>query len=329
MHKCLLLCFVPFIFLQGLAQDKKGFVERIDPALDALVDSNAQVEIIARGFIWSEGPQWLPRQKKLLFSDVPANKIYQWTEKEGQSVYLQPSGYTGTVPRGGELGSNGLIISKKGELIICQDGDRRIARMKAGLDTPRPVFVTLTDNFKGKKFNSPNDMAFDKEGNLLFTDPPYGLEKNMDDPLKELPYQGVFKLKKSGELVLLTDTITRPNGIAVTADGKTLLVANSDPAKPYWYAFDLVGDRLLHGRIFYDASAAAALAPGMPDGMKLDSKGNLFATGPGGVWIFSKAGRLLGKIRFDGLTSNCALTEDEKTLFITADMYVLRVRLRR
>ena len=329
MTRWLLLCFVPFIALQTLAQDKQGFIERMDPALDALIDSAAKVEVICRGFIWSEGPQWLPAQKKLLFSDVPANKIYQWSEKEGQSVYLQPSGYTGTVPRGGELGSNGLIISKNGELIICQDGDRRIARMKASLARPAPVFVTMADKFKGKKFNSPNDMAFDKEGNLLFTDPPYGLEKNMDDPLKELPYQGVFKLKKSGELVLLTDTITRPNGIAVTADGKTLLIANSDPAKPYWYAFDLRDDSLINGRIFYNASAAAALAPGMPDGMKLDSKGNLYATGPGGVWIFDKNAKLLGKIRFDGLTSNCALTEDEKTIFITADMYVLRVRLRK
>ncbi len=312
------------------AQEKKGHIEKIDPALDAIIDANATVEIIASGYDWSEGPQWVEKEQLLLFSDVPKNIIYQWTEKKGATVYLTPSGYTGTVTRGGEIGSNGLTLSKTGQLAICQHGDRRIAVMNADLANPKPVFATITDNYKGKKFNSPNDLVYNNNGDLFFTDPPYGLEKNMDDPLKELSFQGVYKIKKTGETILLTDSITRPNGIAITPDQKTMLIANSDPLKPYWYAFDFsAGDKLVNPRIFFDASEAAKKEEGMPDGLKIDRKGNVYATGPGGVWIFNKTGKLLGKIKFEGLTSNCALSTDEKTLYITADMYVLRVKMRK
>ncbi len=256
--------------------------------------------------------------------------IYKWTEKNGAETYLTPSGYTGTVARGGETGSNGLTLSPSGQLAICQHGDRRIAVMNADPANPKPVFATVTDNYKGKKFNSPNDLVYNANGDVFFTDPPYGLEKNMDDRLKELPFQGVYKVKKTGELVLLTDSITRPNGIAITPNQKTLIVANSDPLKPYWYAFDFgAGDQLINPRIFYDASEAAKTEEGMPDGLKIDTKGNIYATGPGGVWIFDKNAKLLGKIKFGGPTSNCAFSTDEKTLYITADMYVLRVKLRK
>ncbi len=312
------------------AQTKTGHIEKTDAALDALIDKDAKVEIIAEGFDWCEGPVWVEQQKMLLFSDVPQNIIYKWTAAKGKEVFLTPSGYTGTIPRGGEKGSNGLILSKDGKLVICMDGDRRVALLNADLKNPTPVFTTITDNYKGKKFNSPNDMAYNSNGDLLFTDPPYGLEKNMDDPLKEIPYQGVYKIKKSGGLVLLLDTITRPNGIGITPDQKTLIIANSDPAKPYWYAYDFgAGDKLINPRIFYDATEAAKKEPGMPDGLKIDKKGNVFATGPGGVWIFNRTGKLLGKIKFDGLVSNCAFSADEKTLYMTADMYVLKIRLRK
>ena len=311
-------------------QEKKGHVEKIDPALDAIISVDARVEIIADGFDWCEGPLWVESQKMLLFSDVPQNVIYKWTEKKGKEIYLKPSGYTINIPRGGEIGSNGLTLSKDGKLIICMDGDRRITAMNTSLQYPKPIFTTLTDNYNGKKFNSPNDLVYNSKGDLFFTDPPYGLEKNMDDPLKELPYQGIFKIKKGGGLVLLTDSITRPNGIGITPDQKTLLIANSDPLKPYWYAFDFgEGDKLINPRIFYDASEAAKKEAGMPDGLKIDSKGNVFATGPGGVWIFNKNGKLLGKIKFDGLVSNCSLSADEKTIYLTADMYVLRVKMRK
>ncbi|MEO5594170.1 MAG: SMP-30/gluconolactonase/LRE family protein [Chitinophagaceae bacterium] len=331
MYKHFLVLFI-VVSVSGkmYSQAKTGHIEKIDPALNAIIDNNAKVEIIADGFDWCEGPLWIEQYNMLLFSDVPQNIIYKWTEKKGKEVYLTPSGYTGTIPRGGEKGSNGLALGKNGKLIICMDGDRRIAEMNASPANPQPVFTTLSDNYNGKKFNSPNDMVYNSKGDLFFTDPPYGLEKNMDDPLKEIPFQGVYKIKKTGGLVLLTDSITRPNGIAITPDQKTLIIANSDPAKPYWYAYDFgAGDKLIKPRIFYDASAAAKSEEGMPDGLKIDKKGNVFATGPGGVWIFAKTGKLLGKIKFDGLTSNCSLSADEKTIYITADMYVLKVKMRK
>ena len=330
MYKYLLIFL---LFLQTgktFCQAKTGHVEKIDPSLDAIINTNASIEIIAEGFDWCEGPLWVEQQKMLLFSDVPQNIIYKWTEKKGKEIYLTPSGYTGTIPRGGEKGSNGLALNKMGQLVICQDGDRRMSLMNAAIKSPQPLFTTLAGNYKGKKFNSPNDMVYSSNGELFFTDPPYGLEKNMDDPLKEIPFQGVYKIKKSGELVLLVDSITRPNGIAITPDQKTLIIANSDSTKPYWYAFDFgQGDQLIHPRIFYDVTTAAKSEIGLPDGLKIDSKGNVFATGPGGVWIFNKNGKLLGKIKFDGVTSNCSLSGDEKTLSITADMYVLRVKMRK
>ena len=325
-------CLTLVVFLQvcsiNYAQQKTGHIEKLDPSLDAIVNSQAKVEIIAEGFDWAEGPLWIEQEKMLLFSDIPQNIIYKWTEKKGKEIYLAPSGYTGTIPRGGEKGSNGLALSKDGKLVICQDGDRCVAVMKANVKDPKPAFTIIADNYKGKKFNSPNDMVYNGKGELFFTDPPYGLEKNMDDPLKEIPFQGVYKIKKSGALVLLLDSISRPNGIAITPDQKTLIIANSDSTKPYWYAYDFEGDKLIHPRIFYDATAARS-ERGLPDGLKIDSKGNIFATGPGGVWIFNKSGRLLGKIKFDGVTSNCSLSPDEKTIYITADMYVLRVKMRR
>ena len=323
----LLLALVPYT--KNHAQMKKGFIERLDTCLDAIIDSHAKVEIIAEGFDWSEGPLWIEKEQMLLFSDVPTNIIYKWTPAKGTQIYLQPSGYLGTIPRAGEQGSNGLTLNNNGQLVICQHGERRMAMMQASLHAPKPVYVNLVDRYMGKKFNSPNDAVYNRHGDLFFTDPPYGLEKNMDDPLKEIPFQGVYKLKKEGGLVLLTDSLTRPNGLAFSPDEKTLIVANSDPAKVHWYAFDVRADgSLSNSRIFYDATATAQTEPGLPDGLKIDKNGHVFATGPGGVWIFDKTGKLLGKIKFEGLVSNCAFTTDEKTLYITADMYVLRVVLR-
>ena len=306
----------------------RGSFERIDPAFNALVDENAAIEIIADGCDWSEGPLWLPDQKMLLFSDVPLNTIYKWTEAKGKEIYLTPSGYTGSIPRGGETGANGLALSPEGKLVLCQHGNRQMAWMEADLSNPRPVFKTIAGNYQSKKFNSPNDAAYNAKGELFFTDPPYGLEKNMEDPLKETPYQGVYKVKQSGEVILLTDSLTRPNGIAITPDQKTLIVANSDPEKPNWYAFDINGDTLSNARIFYSAAEVAKTEKGLPDGFKIDKNGNIYATGPGGVWVLNKDGKVLGKIKFPEATSNCALSPDEKTLYVTADMYVLRIKLR-
>jgi gluconolactonase len=306
-----------------------GTIERLDPALDSIISKDAKVEIIADSFAWSEGPLWIEDKKMLLFSDIPNNTVYKWTEEKGKEVYLKPSGYSSSTPRGGETGSNGLLLDKEGHLVLCQHGDRRIALMVANVDAPSASYKTIAGSYQGKKFNSPNDAVFRSNGDLFFTDPPYGLEKNMNDPLKELPFQGVYKVDRFGVVKLLIDTITRPNGIAFMPGEKTLIIANSDSTKPRWYAFDInANDSLINPRIFYDAAEAVKSEQGLPDGMKIDKNGNIFAAGPGGIWIFNKDGKVLGKIKIPEKTSNCALTPDEKTLFITADMYVLRIKMR-
>lgn len=305
-----------------------GTIERLDPALDAIISKDAVAEIIADGFDWSEGPLWIEKHQMLIFSDIPPNSIFKWTAEKGKELYLKPSGYTGTVKRGGEIGSNGLILDKKGNLVLCQHGNRQMAKMNAPLDKPLPEFIPLANSYNGKKLNSPNDAVYNKKGELFFTDPPYGLEGYMTDPLKEIPFQGVYMVKKSGKVVLLTDTLTRPNGIAFFPGEKTILVANSDPDKCNWYAFDLRNDKLVNPRIFYAANGRDPNAKGAPDGLKIDKAGNVFATGPGGLWIFNKDGKLLGKLKLKNPASNCTFSPDEKTLYITNDMNILRFKMR-
>jgi len=303
-------------------------LDAIDPQFNAIISKNAKATLLAEGFLWSEGPVWIEKYHMFIFSDVKKNVIYKWTAAKGKEVYLSPSGYTGTKPRGGELGSNGLGINSKGQLVICQDGDRVVSVMDAPLDKPKPKFIKIATGYRGKKFDSPNDLAFLANGDIYFTDPPYGLEKNVDDPLKEAPYQGVYRIAKNGKITMLTDTLTRPNGIAFFPGGKTILIANSDPVKPYWYAYDIDKNGLFQrGRIFYSSLAASKIAAGMPDGMKITRTGIVFATGPGGIWVFTKTGKLLGKLLFNDLTSNLALSADEKTLYVTSNHRVLRVDL--
>jgi gluconolactonase len=307
-----------------------GSIERLDPALDEIINSDARVEILADGYEWTEGPVWIESKKMLLFSDVPKNTIYKWTEKDGAQVYLTPSGYTGSEPsQSKEPGSNGLTLDNSGKLVMCQHGDRRIARLEADYDSPKPVFSTIADRFEGKRFNSPNDADIRKNGDLFFTDPPYGLPQQENDTTKETPYQGVYKVSAAGAVSLLVDSLTRPNGIAFTPDEKSFIVANSDPGKARWYAFDLAeNDSIVNARIFYDATEETKSAKGLPDGLRIDKKGNVFASGPGGVWVFSPAGKVLGKIRIPEATANCELADDDKTLYITSDMYLIRVKLR-
>lgn len=306
-----------------------GTIERLDPSLNEIIAEDADIQVIAEGHTWTEGPLWVPVHNMLLFSDIPPNKVFKWTEAGGVEEYLFPSGYTGTEPSGrAEPGSNGLILRNDGRLVLCQHGDRCLAVMDAPLDQPEPKYIALVSSYDGKKLNSPNDAIFDRASNLWFTDPPYGLPK-VDDPTKELPFQGVFKATPDGEVLLLTDTITRPNGIALTPDEQTLVIANSDPQKAAWYAYDVTPEgNISNGRILYDATEEAKTSPGLPDGLKFDKEGNLFASGPGGVWIFNPNGKLIGKIRLSDPASNCAFTPDDKVLFITNDDRVLRVRLR-
>lgn len=305
-----------------------GTIERRDAELDLLISAAAKVEIIAQGFNWSEGPLWVADKKMLLFTDVPEDKVYQWTEKKGGLVYLTPSGFTGEKTTSNEKGANGLTLDAQGRLVLAQHGDRRIAMMNAPIDSPKAIYTTVADRFEGKRFNSPNDVVV-RNNRFYFTDPPYGLGKGADDPEKEISFQGVYCAFADGKVKLLVDSITRPNGIALSPDGKHLYIANSDPEKAKWYQYELNdSSTVVSGKVFYDATSSVATEPGLPDGLKVDSQGNLYASGPGGVWIFNAQGNVLGKIKLDGPCSNTALSADEKTLFITNDGNLVRVKMR-
>lgn len=299
-----------------------AWIERADPGLDELIAPDAKVEVLAEGFEWSEGPVWIPEGGYLLFSDVPKNVIYRWKEGQGVDVFLKPSGYTGFRERGGESGSNGLALDPQGRLLVCQHGDRRVARWEKG------CFITLAHEYNGKPLNSPNDLVVKSNGDIYFTDPPYGMTAEAKQDPNALDFCGVYRISRDGTLTLLTQEMTRPNGIAFSPDEKTLYVAQSDPERPLWMAFPVQSDGTLGpGRVFFDAKPwQEAKLPGLPDGMKVDQKGNLFATGPGGVNIFRPDGTFLGRIRVKVPTANCAFGNDGSVLYITADMYLLRVR---
>lgn len=301
-------------------------IVRLDPAFDKLVPPDAKVEKLAEGYNWVEGPVWNRRENYLLFSDIPSNSIYKWKEGEGASLFLKPSGYTGKEPfQGKEPGTNGLTYDSEGRLVACEHGDRRVSRLEADGKTK----TTLADRYQGKRLNSPNDLTYRSNGDLYFTDPIYGLPKGADDPQRELDFCGVYRLSKDGKLTLLTKEITRPNGIAFSPDEKKLYVASSDPDKAIWMVYDIQPDgTTANGKVLFDATAWVKEGKqGLPDGMKVDRDGNLFATGPGGVHVFSPQGKLLGTFDTGVPTANCSWGNDGSTLYITADKALLRVKL--
>jgi gluconolactonase len=300
-----------------------GTSDPIDPAFAALVPPTARLEVLAQGFDWSEGPVW--RQGALLFSDIPKNTIHRWHETEGLSVFLRPAGHTGPKPFGRELGSNGLTVDAQARLVMADHGNRQIAR----LDESNFTKTTLADRYDGKRLNSPNDLVHRSNGDLYFTDPPYGLAGLNDDPTKELPFNGVYRLTPNGELTLLTKDVPFPNGLAFSPDEKTLYVANSQRSRAVWMAYDVNADGTIsNGRVLFDATPLVQRGlPGVPDGLKVDQHGNLFATGPGGVLVISHQGRHLGTISTPKATSNCAWGDDGSTLYLTSSDRLLRIRL--
>jgi gluconolactonase len=310
------------------AEDKKpvatmGAIERKDPRFDKLIPKDAVIEKLTDGMDWTEGPVWVPEGKFVLYSDIPKNLIWKWKEGEGKSVFMTPAGYTGTKRRLGEPGSNGLTLDPEGRLVMCEHGDRRVSRLeKDGNKT------TLADRYEGKRFNSPNDLVYKSNGDLYFTDPPYGLEKNYDDPARELDFCGVYRLSKDGKLTLLTKDLTRPNGIAFSPDEKTLYIAVSDPDKAVWMAYEVKEDGTLGtGKVFFDSTPwAKEKKKGLPDGMKVDKDGNIFATGPGGLHVFAPDGTLLGTLATGVATANCNWGDDGSTLYIAADKALCRVK---
>jgi gluconolactonase len=302
-----------------------GKIERMDPQLDQLIAAEARIEKLAQGFDWSEGPVWLPQEECLLFSDVPKNVVYRWKEGAGLSEYLCPSGYTSPANRGGESGSNGLTLDAQRRLVLCQHGDRRVSRLEAN-----GRFHTLAAYYKFLRFNSPNDAVFKSNGDLYFTDPPYGLEGLNESPKKELMFNGVFRVIPNGQVSLLTDRLTFPNGIAFSPDERILYVNVSDSERPVIMAYDVdPAGALANERVFFDAKPLAQEGrKGLPDGLKVDVHGNLFATGPGGVLVITPTGKLLGILNPGEATANCAWGNDGSVLYLTSDMYLCRIRTR-
>ncbi len=304
-----------------------GKIERLDPAAEAMFPAYTQIERVAQGFVWAEGPVWVAEQHCLMFSDVPKNVVYRWTEPRGDaaglSVFLRRSGYTGPEERAGESGSNGLTLDPKGRLVLCQHGDRRVARLE-----PNGRFKTLAAYYKFLRFNSPNDLVYRSNGDLYFTDPPYGLEGGNQDPKREIMFNGVYRMTPDGEVAMLTNTLTFPNGIAFSPDESTLYVAVSDPARPVIVAYDMMPDGSLGPeRVFFDAKPLAAEGrQGLPDGLKTDLAGNVFATGPGGVLVISPRGRLLAILDPGSVVANVAWGNDGTVLYMTAKDSLCRVR---
>jgi gluconolactonase len=299
-----------------------GSIERLDPAFDQLIPTGAVIEKLASGFKWSEGPVWVRNGRHLLFSDVPQNVVFKWQEGVGTREFLDPSGYTGDNPRGGEPGSNGLTLDPQGRLVLCQHGDRQVARLEKD-----GTMTILARYYNYRRFNSPNDLAYKSNGDLYFTDPPYGLEKLNDDPAKELLFNGVYRLRKDGQVELLIRDLTFPNGIAFSPDEKTLYVAVSDPKFAVIMAYPLAPDGTVgKGRIFIDTTPMVSKRKGLPDGLKVDRAGNLFATGPGGVLVISPDGKHLGTIDTGEPTANCAWGDDGSVLYITANDKLCRIR---
>jgi gluconolactonase len=312
--------------LPAAAQMPKREIQTWDPALNALIAPDARIEVLAGGFKWSEGPVWDKANNAILFTDIPNNRVMKWSETGGLQEYIKPSGFTGKAKFDGkEPGANGLAFDSKGVLTLCQHGDRCVAKWVNG------KFVQIASKHDGKRFNSPNDLVYHPNGDLYFTDPPYGLPKNMDDPAKEIPYQGVYRLKPDGKIDLLTKEMSRPNGIGLSPDAKTLYVANSDNDKaPLWKSFPVKADGTLgEGKVFFDCTEQVKKKmPGSPDGLKVDAKGNVWATGPGGVWVFDPAGKPLGLIATGVPTANCGFGDDGSTLYVTANTELLRVKVK-
>jgi gluconolactonase len=312
-------------YFSSAQKPKIGKIISNDPSLSSLIDVNSKLEILGEGFEWSEGPIWVKDGNYLLFSDVPKNIIYKWKEGEKITEFLNPSGYTGIMPYSNEPGSNGLTLSNDGKhLIACEHGDRRITKMPLAGKGGK---FTLADTWEGKRFNSPNDIVESKAGNIYFTDPPYGLPDFVDDKSREIEYFGVYRISPDRKVTLEIKDLVRPNGVALSPDQKTLYVAQSD-VKAYIMSYPIHADGSLgKGKLLFDASYLNQQdLKGAPDGLKVDEKGNIFTTGPGGVIILSPQGKLLGRIETGAPTANLAWGEDGSTLFITADMYLLKIK---
>lgn len=277
-----------------------------------LILKEENFKVLGNGYGWSEGPAWDKSAKKLYFTDVPGNIAYQWTEQTGVEVFLNPSGSSNTEGFR-EAGANGLLYTGNDQLLICNHGERAVQSME--ISTGKRT--VLTDEFQGKKFNSPNDLVQSSKGDIFFTDPPYGLENLNKSPLKEIKANGVYRLKKNGKVKRIIKDMTFPNGIALSPDQATLYIAQSDPKAPHLYKLDLTKPKQSKTLMVDFSEYMGDEFPGLPDGMAVDVNGNIFATGPGGVFVISPSGNVLGRILTGKGSANCTFGEDGSTLFIT------------
>ncbi|MEZ0470755.1 SMP-30/gluconolactonase/LRE family protein [Luteimonas salinilitoris] len=307
-----------------------GRLTAFDPSFHDIVAPDARIERLAEGFTWAEGPAWIPDGDRdsgyLLFTDVPENKLYRWSEADGLSVFLDPSGYGGPPDDTlREAGANGLHPEPAGTVLLADSGSRLVARLDPATKQKTP----LATHFEDKRFNSPNDLVRRSDGTVFFTDPPYGLKDLDDSPAKELDFNGVYRLDPDGTVHLLDDGLTFPNGIALSPDERTLYVSNSDPDRPLWMAYTLDAEGTVQdGRVFADASDLVGDdSPGLPDGMAVAADGTLFATGPGGVLVLAPDGRRLGRIETGTAVANCAFGDDGRTLYMTSNDFIARVRV--
>ena len=296
-------------------------IERMDPALDAIVPAGAKIEKLANGFSFTEGPIWFDAGY-LLFSDIPRNQMHKWTPDGKVTLFRKPSGYDlNDAPAGAFIGSNGMTRDQQGRLIVCEHGNHRVTR------TEKDGSVTvLADNYEGKRLNSPNDIVQKSNGDFYFTDPPYGLVMQDEDPKKELNFNGVFRLS-NGKLNLLYKEIARPNGLAFTPDEKYMYLNNSEPHHKVCLRFEVRDNgSLANEKVFFDMTHDSN--DGVPDGMKVDRKGNVYSTGPSGVWIFTPEGKHLGTIKPAEVPANLHWGDaDAKTLYITARTGLYRIKL--
>lgn len=302
------------------APPEVGSIVRLDPALDALVPPSAKIEKLAGGFGFTEGPLWFP-EGYLWFSDVTGNVVRQWGPDGKITEILRPGGgENNTAPPGSFIGPNGMIHGKDGIVLLCQHTNRQIVQIAKDHSVTK-----FLDRYQGKRFNSPNDLVYKSDGALYFTDPPYGLLKQDDDPAKELKFNAVFRYA-NGKLQPVITELTRPNGIAFSPDEKILYISNSDEKHKVWMAYDVKPDGTMgKGRLFFDVTAEKD--PGNPDGMKLDTQGNIYAAGPAGIWVFSPEGKHLGTIKPGETPANCNWGDDGKTLYITAQTGLYRIKL--
>ncbi len=295
-----------------------GSIVRLDPAFDSLVPKDAVIEKVAGGFGFTEGPLWRS-EGVLWFSDVTGNVLRSLTPSGQATVLIQKAGGESNAPPGSFVGPNGMISDKDGYVLLCQHTNRRIVRVAKDL-----TITPYLEKFEGKRFNSPNDLVYRSDGTLYFTDPPYGLLKQDDDQAKELKFNGVFRYS-NGKLTAEIKDLDRPNGVALSPDEKTLYVANSNPKKRFWMRYDVAPDGTVsNGRVFADVSAEKE--EGLPDGFKVDSKGNIWTSGPGGIWIFSPEGKHLGTLKMPEIPANCNWGDDGRTLYITAQTSVYRIK---